>query len=338
MKRRGSGWASWFTLFLAGMLIIISAGISSAQAEPPTRLSPGDMLNGLFGSAMDLLSPSSAPIKVQAECSHELEQCWESQGMNKSNVGQVYDLCWHESKRCPKVCKDEYFKRRQSGMGAAASDPLFSGRRGENTSCVPGVDELTNPGAKVKVNDSAIRVTVTIAGQAVGAEVRAVPVDEQGREKKRTISSPNYSKGNAYKTSFDPILLYLPAGKYRLQVLSPDRFYHRDRAFPKQIELVTVQAGQTLEKIYAFGMGRLLVKAQNQDGKPLSATLELKRVNRTDFVVLRASLPLDRSLLVGKYKLVVREKKSRRSKTLEIEVKDGKVTTRSILFNNKPIR
>ncbi len=132
--------------------------------------------------------------------------------MNKSNTEQVYDLCWRKSKRCPKVCKDEYFSRRKSGMGATASDPLFRGRRGEDISCVPGVDERTHPMGKVKTNDSAVRVAVTIGGQPAKAEVSAIPVDAQGNEEKITTSSPNYSKGNGYNDLSEPILLNLPAG------------------------------------------------------------------------------------------------------------------------------
>ncbi|VAX14651.1 hypothetical protein MNBD_GAMMA24-2620 [hydrothermal vent metagenome] len=332
MKRIELGYKSWLTPLLSCMLIITLAGISPAQAEPPVRLSPSDILSSLLGSMVGGLSPSYAPIRVQAECSHELGQCWKANGMNKSNVEQVSDLCWRESKRCPKICKDEYFSRRKLGMDSAASDPLFSGRKGEDTSCVPGVDERTHPGTRVKVNDSAIRIRVTIGGQAVGAEVTAVPVDDQGQEKKRTTSSPNYSKSNAYNDSFGPILLNLPAGKYRLQVLSPDRFYHRVRAFPEQVELVTVEAGQTLDKNYPFGMGQLVVKVQNKDGKPLTATLELRRSTTPDSVLLRTSLPLDRSLLAGKYRLMVRENKGRRSRAFDVEVKDGKSTTKAVVF------
>ncbi|HEB55778.1 MAG TPA: hypothetical protein ENI98_05625 [Gammaproteobacteria bacterium] len=332
MKRIESEWMLWLTPLLSCMVIITLSGISPAQAEPPVHLSPGDILSGLFGGMVGGLSPSYAPIRVQAECSHELEQCWKSSGMNKSNVEQVSDLCWRESKRCPGICKDEYFSRRKLGMSTAASDPLFSGRKGEDTSCVPGVDERTHAGARVKVNDSAIRVSVTMAGKDVSAEVTAVPVNDQGLEKKRTTSSPIYSKSNAYNASFGPILLNLPAGKYRLQVLSPDRFYHRVRAFPEQMELVSVAAGQTLDRSYSFGMGQLVVKAQNEDGKPITAALELRRSTMPNSVLLRASLPLDRSLLAGKYRLMVRENKGRRSRAFDVEVKDGKSTTKTVVF------
>ncbi len=78
MKHIKSGWISWVIPPLAGMIIFVFGGISLAQAEPPLRLSPGDVLSGFLSSTIGALSPSSASIKVQAECSHELEQCWES--------------------------------------------------------------------------------------------------------------------------------------------------------------------------------------------------------------------------------------------------------------------
>src|SRR3546814_8065968 len=79
-------------------------------------------------------------------------------------MDQVSDACWEESRKCPKVCKDEYFSRRMAGMDSLESDPLFLGRRREDNSCVPGVDELTHPLGKVKANDSAVRVTVMVGG------------------------------------------------------------------------------------------------------------------------------------------------------------------------------
>lgn len=92
-----------------------------AQAEPPIHLSPivsgllksGLIVVGAVGKALDTLSPT---------CQGELEQCWDSHGMNKGNHEQVQDTCWHESKHCPEVCKDGYFKRRESGMSALQAE------------------------------------------------------------------------------------------------------------------------------------------------------------------------------------------------------------------------
>ncbi len=338
MKRTESSWESWLTLLL-GMVMMTLGGISPARAEPPIHLSPGDILGGLIGGSVGALSPPSAPIRLQAECSHEQEECWKANGLNKNNIERVYDQCWRESKRCPKVCKDEYFSRRKAGMNPGQADPLFQGRRGEDTSCVPGVDARVHPGGKAKTNDSAVRVSVMVGGQPAKAEINAVPVDAQGNEEKRTTGSPNYSRGNNRNLS-EPILLYLPAGRYRLKVLSTDRFYHQEQAFPEQVELISVQPGKALEKTYAFGLGRLVVNAHTDDGKPLDAKLNLKRLDGTsyggykDYLFFNKSLPLDVKLLSGKYRMAVRRSFKSGSKAFNIEVKDGELTSKTITFSS----
>src|SRR3546814_14961951 len=104
------------------------------------------------------------------------------------------------------------------------------------------VEERTHPLGKVKANDSAVRVTVMVGGQPAVAEVDATPVDDQGREPQRTTSSPNYTAGSAFNSTPEPISLYLPAGRYRLRIKSPDRFYHPNQVFPDQVELITVES------------------------------------------------------------------------------------------------
>jgi len=309
----------WFMLLFTCLALF---GLQmQAEAEPPIHLSPGDIL-GVFGGAM---RGPSAPIRLQAACSSELGGCWEAYGMNRNNMVQVYDLCWRESTRCPKVCRDEYFSRRKAGMQPTVADPLFQGRHGEDTSCVPGVDERIHPGGEVKGNDSEVRVTVKVGDQVVGAEVTAVPVDDQGNEKRRTISSPNYSR-------------YMPAGRYRLRVRSPDRIYHPERAFPEQMELITVQPGKPLEKTYAFGLGRLVVKAHTDDGKPFDAKLNLKRLDGTGYggydgyLFSNKSLPLDVKLLSGKYRMIVMRSNGSGKKAFNIEIKDGTLTSKTITF------
>jgi hypothetical protein len=313
-----------FSLLLMCLLSLLAA--PEIQAEPPVHLSPGDILL--------MLKPGrsvSPPIKLQATCSAEIGACWEAQGLNKENMNRVFDACWEKSKKCPKVCKDEYFSRRKAGMNPIASDPLFNGRRGEDTSCVPGVDELTHPTEKVKVNDSTVRVTVTVGGQPAGTDVYAIPVDAQGHEKQTTTSSPNYSKSNVQSAPPGPISLNLPAGRYQLRVQSQDRFYNRTQAFPDQMELVTVKTGQTLDKTYAFGMGRLVVKARSEDGKPVAVMLTIAHTDQPDY---GQRIPLDAHLLAGKYRLVVRETKSRRKKAYDIEIKADRTVTKTITFTS----
>ena len=318
------------------VLLLAILGAPYTQAEPPVHLSPVDLLGGLIGGVGNALS-EPAPLKVQRVCSHELGACWESHGLNEHNADQVQDACWGIVKNCPKICRDEYFSRRKADMSAGMADPLFQGRRGEDTSCVPGVDELTHPAGKVKVNDSAVRVAVTVGGQPAETEVYAIPVDAQGNEKERTTSSPVYSKSSSHRPSepLGPLMLYLPAGRYRLRISSRDRFYHPNQtflpyqAFPEQVELVSVKTGQTLDKVYPFGMGRLFVNALDEDSQPVPVTLEIARPDKPSY---RQPIPLDTRLLAGKYRLVVRETKSRREKPFDIEIRDGKLTTKTVTF------
>ncbi len=98
------------------------------------------------------------------------------------------------------------------------------------------------------------------------------------------------------------------------------------------MELITVKTGQTLNKVFAFGQGRLLVKAQDKDGSPVAATVKLKRSDFAQNASFSERVPLDRSLLVGKYRLVVRKSKSCREKAFDIEIKEGNTVTKTITF------
>jgi len=150
MKQTESGWKSRGMLLFAGIVMMIVGGMLPVQAEPPIHLSPGDILGGVLGGTVGALSLSNAPIRLQTGCSADLGKCWEAHGLNKENMEQVMDACWKETKKCPKVCRDEYFSRRKSGMSVNEADPLFRGRSGEETSCVPGVDALKHPAGNVK--------------------------------------------------------------------------------------------------------------------------------------------------------------------------------------------
>jgi len=103
----------------------------------------------------------------------------------------------------------------------------------------------------------------------------------------------------------------MPAGRYRLRVRSPDRIYHPERAFPEQVELITVQTGKPLVKAYAFGLGWLVLKVRTDDGKPFDARLNLKRLDGTGYggydgyLFSNKPLPLDVKLLSGKYRMIV---------------------------------
>lgn len=146
MKQPEFRWQWQIIQLLSGVLMALFL-YSPAQAEPPQKMSPGEMVGGTIGAVVNALT-EPAPIKVQRACSDETGKCWESHGMNKENMNQVFDVCWREAKSCPQVCKDEYFARRKAGMIGPKADPLFRGRNGEETSCVPGLDALTHPNGK----------------------------------------------------------------------------------------------------------------------------------------------------------------------------------------------
>ena len=105
---------------------------------------------GLLFVWLILLAPPAiaeqpTPFDVLNTCTNEIGECWQSHGLDLDNLTEVFDACWREVKKCPQVCKDEYFTRRKDGMDVDAADPLFFGVDGEAKSCVPGVDELTHP-------------------------------------------------------------------------------------------------------------------------------------------------------------------------------------------------
>jgi len=341
MQHIKSGWKSWLMLPLACMAIFILGGISPAQAEQTGGLTPaGELLMGLLGGTVGS-SSSYAPIKLQADCSADLGKCWEVRGLNKDNEEQVMDTCWKEAKKCPKVCKDRYFAQRKAGMKAArADDTVLFGE----PSCIPGLDKRVHSVPK-KPNNSTLQVSVTVGGKAADAMVEVIPLDDRGRDVKRTTdgfitaNGLRYSIEAAPRPSPGPTIMSLPAGQYRLRVWSPDRNYHPNQkfmpyqAFPEQTKVITVKAGQTLEKSYRFGMGRLVVKARNGSGSQIAATLELRRWDRPNYVLYRKTLPLDTSLISGKYRLVVREAKTRKSKAFNIEIMDGKSIGQTILFD-----
>ncbi|VAW77633.1 hypothetical protein MNBD_GAMMA14-463 [hydrothermal vent metagenome] len=120
MKQLDRGKKSLFILFLAGLLLAMS-GMPTAQAEPPVRPFLGDLLKGLVSGTRSALN-EPAPLKVQRACSQEIEACWTSRGLSKTNAEEVQDTCWKVVKRCPKVCREEYFSRRKAGISASVAE------------------------------------------------------------------------------------------------------------------------------------------------------------------------------------------------------------------------
>jgi len=187
---------------------------------------------------------------------------------------------------------------------------------------------------------------VTVAGKAADARIDVIPLDAQGRDVKRTTDGFVTADGLRYSMQSDQdalpgaTVISLPAGQYRLRV-SPDSHNRRHQkilpylAFPQQKERVSVKAGQTLNKVYTFGVGGVNLKARNESGKSVDATVELRRWDRPDYVLRRAKLPLDASLIAGKYRLVVTATGSRRSKAFNIEIRDGKTISKTIIFDGR---
>jgi len=321
---------------LAAMAFFVFGGVSSVQAEQSKGLTPaGELLMGML-RATDGSRPSYAPIKLQADCSAELGECWDSHGLNKDNDDQVMDACWKETKKCPKVCRDQYFRHRKAGMkGARADDAVLFGK----PSCIPGLDKQTHP---VKKANSILRMRVTVGGQTVSANFDLIPLDDQGHERQKafdgSFDGSDYSIETVGNTPDGWRTLRLPAGQYRLRVRSPDRNYHPNQkfmpyqAFPEQTEVIKVKAEQTLDKTYTFGIGRLVVKAQDKNGSPVLATLELRRWDRPNYILYRHKLPLEISLVAGKYRGVVRETQTRKSVAVDIDIKDGRTTARTMTF------
>jgi len=63
----------------------------------------------------------------------------------------------------------------------------------------------------------------------------------------------------------------------------------------------------------------------------LAVTVEITRQDKPGY---RQRIPLDTRLLVGKYSLVVTEKKSRRKKAFDIEIKENTLMTRTVTFSS----
>lgn len=145
MRNNKLGWKSLFVLLLAGALFFVFGGRSRVPADPPQGLTPvGEILMKILGATAGS-SASYAPIKLQADCSADLEDCWKARGLNKNNVEQVLDVCWKEAKKCPKACKDQYFALRAAGMkGVEADDKVLFGK----PSCIPGLDKAASASDK----------------------------------------------------------------------------------------------------------------------------------------------------------------------------------------------
>lgn len=331
MRQTERGWKSCLMLPLLGAIMFILGGLSPVRAEPSAHISPGDLISNLLSSTVGALSPSSAPLKVLAKCSHELEQCWVAHGRNKANREQVADTCWKETKRCPKVCKDEYFSRRKAGMSALKAEPLFYGRHEEDSSCVPGVDTLTNADQTVKRNNSILQLTVMLGGKPVKARIRLLPLDALGRTHP-TTADPGYFKRYQPSTTgrMKPLKIHVHAGRYWLSVTPP--YYTPDKhnyAFSRKTETIIIKDGQTLKRNFDFAAGHLIVIARDERGKLVDTRLKISQP-RKNYLEYRSPL----NMPVGRYRVIVYpHTKGRKSKAFDVDIRQGQTVSKTIFFS-----
>lgn len=187
MRNNKPVWKSSFVLSLAGALFFVFGGISPVLADSQKGLTPvGKILMDILG-ATDGSSASYAPTKLLADCSADLEDCWKARGLNKDNVEQVQDACWKETKKCPKVCKDQYFALREAGMkGIEADDKVLFGK----PSCIPGLDKAASASDKDKVKSESATLASTVAAQQLMPDLTPVVVNaERGYIEVRNVGN-----------------------------------------------------------------------------------------------------------------------------------------------------
>src|SRR3546814_13978251 len=92
-------------LLLSVAVFVITVS-SPAAAEPPAQLSAGDVFGLILGHSV------SGPIRSQATCAAELDACWRARGLTTENMDQVSTACWEDSRKGPKVCKADSYRRR----------------------------------------------------------------------------------------------------------------------------------------------------------------------------------------------------------------------------------
>jgi len=329
----------WLKRPLHMMTAIMALAIlvaSTAQAEPPQKALAADIVGTFIdGVASGLGSLSgSSPTQILATCSAELGECWKAHGLNKDNQEQVQDICWKEIKKCPKVCKEQYFSLRKAGVKSTeADDEVLFG----TPSCVPTLDESINP-EKLTPNNSTLRLTVTLAGQAVKANIELIALDAQGKERPATMTyNPGYI--NTYLPNpsdlISPLAMSVHAGKYHFRVFSSNAYPDpKIYSFSTPTETVSIEDGQTLNKAVEIAGGRLKVSSRAQDkyGKPVTTRLEIRRSGEAPNYHGYPT-PLDMLMPVDKYQLIATESGEdgkRITKTFDIEIEAGKLATQSL--------
>ena len=198
-----------------------------------------------------LISPLpavSSPQDPQAEydrCFKELQLCFKAHNTTTKTYAANLDICWREARQCPQICVDEYAARRSAGVSALDADPLHKGRSYEQSSCVPGMDEIKFPGRRLLPTDSRLYLTLEGPDKAKKAEaiVGVQPLDDNDHV---AVTLANPARQAHYET--DPLLLPLAAGRYFI-FASPRGDYagFRDLSFT-----FTLKKGESLRKTLKF--------------------------------------------------------------------------------------
>lgn len=212
----------------------------------PIKIFVGVMML-VVGLASPLLAVSS-PQGPQAEydrCFKELQLCFKAHKTTAETYAANLDICWREVRQCPQICVDEYAARRKAGVSALDADPLRNGRAYEQSSCIPGMDEIKFPGRKLLPTDSSLYLTLKGPDQSkkVEAVVGVKPLDENDHA---AVTPANPSRQAHYTTN--PLRLPLPAGRYFV-FASPKGKYadFRETSFT-----FTLKKGESLRKTLQF--------------------------------------------------------------------------------------
>ncbi len=304
----------------------------------------------VLGLASPLLAVSS-PQGPQAEydrCFKELQLCFKAHKTTAATYAANLDICWREARQCPQICVDEYAARRKAGVSALDADPLRKGRSYEQSSCIPGMDEIKFPGRKLLPTDS--KLYLTLEGPDKGKKLEAIvgvkPLDDKDHVAD-TLANP--ARQAHYESS--PLLLPLPAGRYFV-FASPRGDY---RGFREPTATVTLKKGQSLRQTLTFepplsstppppvvqGEGTLhlvgptpenpvfysLMAADNSRGRSNSTGFPKNGLHKFSTSTVDVPLP------AGRYQLRLNPKKYAGGEQQEIvEIQPGKVTTQQVIL------
>ena len=205
------------------------------------------------------------PQDLYQRCSKELHRCTKAHNATAETYADVLDLCWQETHDCPQVCVREYAERRRLGVAALDANPLYRGRGYEESSCIPGMDEIKHPGRKLLPPESTFLLTVTGQRQGEGVEalVNLQPLNAQGQAH---LTEENPSRAAHYESH--PLTFALPAGQYHVTV----KPYGRSAKLRERSFRVALSKDQSVSRTISFALGSLYISAE-KNGQPLKVRL-----------------------------------------------------------------